>query len=409
MPALRHSSLRTAVRAGTMAVVALIVLLAAGNVPASAETVGGEQLARSAATVALGPGARPLPRIRAATGILADASTGEGLAQKGSHERRAPASTLKMLTALTVMPRTTPQDTYVATARAASVYGSRVGLRPGRAYTLEQLWYAVFLPSANDAAIAVAEANGGVRRTVRQMNEVAHELRALDTVARNPHGLDAKGQVSSAYDLALIARAGLVRPDFATYAAAARAPFPDVKGRGSHSIYTTNRLLLHGWRGAIGVKTGYTTKAGRTYVGAAKRGGRTLIVALMGVREPSEDAARKLLAWGFANADRVTPVGQLVEPGSPVPGVMDAAEALGTAGAAADQAGSGGDGTTTTAAERAQQPNRRPTAGVAGGLARALAAATALVLVRRRTYRSGAERELANQEPPVIDELVQAD
>lgn len=224
-----------------------------------------------------------------------------------------------MLTALTVLPRTTPETTYVATDRAAGIYGSRVGLRPGRTYTLDQLWYAVFLPSANDAAIAVAEANGGVKRTIRQMNDVAYELRALDTVARTTNGLDSPGQRSSAYDLTLIARAGLQREDFARYASARTARFPDVKGKGSHRIYTTNRLLLHGWKGTIGVKTGFTSQAGRTFVGAASRDGRTLIVSLMGIRESTEDAARKLLKWGFENADDVAPVGLLVDPGSPLP------------------------------------------------------------------------------------------
>ena len=209
MPRLHRGHLRRAALAGAALAMSLTAL---GLVPAAAETLGGEQLASPTSTVALQPGADPLPKVKAATWILADADTGEVLAQKGSHVRRAPASTLKMLTALAVMPSTTPETTYVATTRAAYIYGARVGLKPGRTYTMDQLWYAVFLPSANDAAIAVAEANGGVRRTVRQMNDVAYELRALDTVAKNTNGLDAPGQLSSAYDLALFARAGLARP-----------------------------------------------------------------------------------------------------------------------------------------------------------------------------------------------------
>lgn len=297
-----------------------ILAIAVGSVlvavPAHAETIGGAQLDSTRRTVNLGPGAQPLPDVRAATWLLADAETGEVLAHKGAHVQRAPASTLKTLTALTVLPRTNPDQTYVATRRAASIYGARVGLKPGKTYTMHQLWNAVFLPSANDAAIAVAEVNGGVRRTVDQMNEVAASLGALDTVARNTNGLDAPGQVSSAYDLALIARAGLEREDFASYARRARAQFPDVRGRGMHTIYTTNRMLLNGWPGAIGVKTGFTSRAGRTFVGAAERDGRTLIVTLMGIRESTEDAATKLLAWGFRNADKVQPVGVLVEPGT---------------------------------------------------------------------------------------------
>ncbi len=298
--------------------------------PAQAETVGGPQLDSPRRTVNLGTGAQPLPEVWAATWVLADADTGEVLAHKGAHVQRPPASTLKTLTALTVMPQTDRNQTYVATRRAASIYGSRVGLKPGKTYTMHQLWNAVFLPSANDAAIAVAEVNGGVRKTVEQMNQVAADLGALDTVAKNTNGLDAPGQVSSAYDLALIARAGLEREDFASYARRARAQFPDVRGRGTHTIYTTNRMLLNGWPGAIGVKTGFTSEAGRTFVGAAERNGRTLIVTLMGIKESTDDAATKLLTWGFRNADKVEPVGLLVSPDS-VGGVRSSSDESATA------------------------------------------------------------------------------
>jgi D-alanyl-D-alanine carboxypeptidase (penicillin-binding protein 5/6) len=176
----------------------------------------------------------------------------------------------------------------------------------------------------------VAEANGGVVKTIAQMNALADRLQARDTVARTPNGLDTPGQVSSAYDLALIARAGMQLPDFAKYAGTAKAYFPDMKGKGRHPIYTTNRLLRHGYRGMMGVKTGFTSRAGRTYVGAATRHGRTLIVTLMGVHEASETAARKLLDWGFANDGRVTPIGQLVAPlpqGQASPGPNPSADA----------------------------------------------------------------------------------
>ena len=300
-------------RAALAALAALALLVGTAG-PSTADTIGGDRLASTHRTVDLLPGADPLPEIWAETWIIADATTGHVLAQKGSHVRRAPASTLKMLTALTVLPVTSPQTTVVATKKAAYTYGARVGLRPGRSYSLDDLWYAVFLPSANDAAIAVAQANGGVRKTLREMNAVAARLQANDTVARTPNGLDRRGQLSSAYDLTLIARAGLARADFAKYAGTARATFPDTKGKGRHPIYTTNRLLLKGYRGIIGVKTGFTSQAGRTYVGAARRGGTTLIVALMGIHESSESAARKLLDWGFANRDAVSPVGVLVDP-----------------------------------------------------------------------------------------------
>lgn len=303
-------------------------LVAAPTGPSAAETVGGDLLERTSRTVDLLPGGDPLPDLWAETWIIADAETGEVLAHKGAHVLRPPASTLKTLTALTVLPQTSPDDQYVATERAAGIYGARVGLRPGKAYALEDLWHAVFLPSANDAAIAVAEANGGVRTTVRQMNRTARALGALDTVARNTSGLDAPGQVSSAYDLALIARAGFQRADFARYAGMERASFPDLRGKGRHTIYTTNRLLLHGYRGLLGGKTGFTTQAGRTYVAVAERRGTRLVIALMGIKESTEDAARKLLDWGFANRDRVQPVGVLVNPTASDPSAAPSPVAL---------------------------------------------------------------------------------
>lgn len=364
----------------------LMCALALVASPAHADPIGGLELARTHVTVVPEPDADPLPRIKAASWVLADADTGEVLAHKGAHVRRAPASTLKMLTALTVLPRLDPQGTWTATRKAAFTYGSRVGLRPGRAYTLDELWHAVFLPSANDAAIAVAQANGGVKSTVMQMNEVARDLNALDTHAVNTSGLDAPGQLSSAYDLALIARAGMRRPDFAGYAGTARATFPDVRGKGRHPIYTTNRLLLHRWKGMLGVKTGFTSRAGRTYVGMARRDGRTLLVTLMGIRESSEVAARDLLTWGFANADRVRPVGTLVEAG---PSTADPGTTSSTAQAAAADA-SPRSGDDPAAAPPKSAPASTPQSATLapvtalGGVLLAGAVAGSLLLRRRR-------------------------
>jgi len=295
--------------------VAGVLLL--GGQPAAAQDLGGELLTKPGRVVQLGPGAKELPPLMARTWLIADARTGEILAAKGAHRTRAPASTLKMLTALTVIPKLPLDSTTVARAKAVNMYGARVGLVKGKTYTIEQLMNAMMLPSANDAAVALAQANGGITRTVSQMNELAAQLQARNTVARNPSGLDAPGQQSTAYDLALIARAGLAQPTFADFVKRTKAEFPK-KGKKMRPIYTTNRLLLGNYPGVVGVKTGFTSNAGRTYVGAATRNGRTLIVSFMGVRERTDVAAAKLLTWGFANADKVTPIGVLVDPISTV-------------------------------------------------------------------------------------------
>jgi D-alanyl-D-alanine carboxypeptidase (penicillin-binding protein 5/6) len=366
--------------------------------PRTADTIGGPALASEKRTVQLLDGADPLPPVKAASWVLADADTGAVLAHKGAHVRRAPASTLKMLTAVTLLPRLDRDGTTKASGKAASIYGTRVGLRAGKTYALDDLWYAVFLPSANDAAIAVAEANGGVKRTVRQMNKVAYDLRALDTVAKTPNGLDAPGQRSSAYDLALIAREGLKDPDFARYASTAKTQFPNTKGKGTHAIYTTNRMLLHGWRGAIGIKTGFTSQAGRTFAGAATRKGRTLIVTLMGIEEPTESAAKRLLSWGFKNADRVEPVGVLVERGSPLPESLDTISGGGETGASPgasadgtkpEQAGDGQEGGTVDEPAAAGPLGSAPGVPIIALVAAALIAIGILVLMALRRPAKG--------------------
>jgi len=260
--------------------------------------------------VDLGPDASPLPDVWARSWVLADAATGAILAEKKMDAPRRPASTLKVLTAITLLPRLAPDQTYVVRKKEAEAYGSRAGIVRGKTYTIDQLMYGLLLPSGNDAAIALARANGGVLETVAQMNQVALDLQANDTTARNPTGLDSPGQFTTAYDLTVIARAALEREDFRTYVSAFRATIP-AKGKKSRTIYNQNRLLTGGFKGAIGVKTGFTSKAGRTFIGAAERKGITLIVTVLGSREPTADAARKLLNWGFANLNAVTPVAYL--------------------------------------------------------------------------------------------------
>ena len=151
------------------------------------------------------------------------------------------------------------------------------------------------------------------------MQDVAYSLQADDTVVKNPSGLDADGQLTSAYDLALIARAAMQLEDFRTVTASVSYDFPGRpagkgKKRPTYKIYTQNRLLLHGFDGAVGGKTGYTTLAGRTFWGAAERDGHVLAVTLLQVRDRTETAAKALLTWGFANRTKVTPVGTLVGP-----------------------------------------------------------------------------------------------
>jgi len=309
---MRNQSHTRSIRLGCIGLIAAFGLgLGPGPAVAApgATPVGGEQLTGKGKIVNLGQGSDPLPDVFAKTWVVANADTGEILAAKGPHILRSPASTLKTLTALTLMPQMDPGTLIKAKKRAVNTYGSKVGLVRGREYTANDLFYALLLPSANDAAMALAQGAGSIKGTLAQMNELADSLGALDTVAKNPSGLDAPGQVSSAYDLATIGRTALTLPYLREVVATKKHEFANKKK--SKTIYTQNRMLLGNFKGTIGLKTGYTTKAGRTFIGAAERKGTTYVVSLMGIKEASASAAEKLLGWAFANADTVTPIGVL--------------------------------------------------------------------------------------------------
>jgi serine-type D-Ala-D-Ala carboxypeptidase (penicillin-binding protein 5/6) len=257
----------------------------------------------------------PPPNVAAVSYVVADARTGAVLASKEPHRRLPPASTLKMLTALALLPVLPPRQVYTATYADAAVEGSRVGIIENGRYRAHQLFEGLFVMSGNDAANSLANAAGGLPATVRRMNATAARLQAYDTVAVNPSGLDAPGQLSSAYDLALFARAGLRRADFRRYAGTVRSRFPGGGKKPSFQIWTRNKFLAR-YDGAIGIKNGYTSKARSTLAAAATRGGRTLIVTLMGTKRAAWKEAGALMDWGFRAAAGARPVGQLVGPAS---------------------------------------------------------------------------------------------
>ena len=280
--------------------------------------VGGPKLGGTGLVVGAGdPGVPAVPDVTAASWVVADADTGEILAAKDPHGLYRPASTLKTLTAVTLIPRLDPCQVYTATKADLHAECTCVGVAFGTAYRVKMLLTGMLIYSGNDAADTLAGAYGGIGKTVSAMNAEAHYLKAYDTTAGTPSGLDSPGEHSSAYDLALIARAGLAMPDFRSYVSTRHALFTMPKGT-TRTIFTHVKLLPN-YDGAIGVKNGYTVAAQATYVGAATRNGHTLIATLMhstvGPRVWHEDAA--LLDWGFAALDKVVPVGQLVSPDLP--------------------------------------------------------------------------------------------
>src|SRR3954449_10842098 len=298
---------------------ALLALLAApASAAARSEPIGGPLLGTHGVVMQRLAGAPALPRgLTASSWLVADADTGEVLAARAPHVQHLPASTLKVLTAVTLLPRLNPSQLVRVTYDDAAVDGSKVGLVPGMRYSIDTLFASMLVVSANDAAGALAEAAGGTPATVAAVKATPRHLPAYDTPARTPSGLDATSETTSAYDLALIARAGLRMPAFRHYVqiVTSHVPAPHHK---RYQIYTHDQLLTS-YRGMIGGKNGYTVAASATFVGAARRHGHTILIALMHAPPDFWPQAGSLLDWGFAADGRVAPVGQLVDPESAAP------------------------------------------------------------------------------------------
>src|SRR3954447_10129433 len=293
---------------------ALLALLAApASAAARSEPIGGPLLGTHGVVMQRLAGAPALPRgLTGASWLVADADTGEVLAARAPHVRRLPASTLNVLTPGTLLPRLDPAQMVRTTYDDAAVDGSKVGLVPGMRYSVDTLFASMLVVSANDAAGALAEAAGGTRATVAAMNATARHLQAYDTRARTPSGLDATSETTSAYDLALIARAGLRMPAFRHYVQIVTDHVPAPRHK-RFQIYTHDQLLTS-YRGMIGGKNGYTVAASATFVGAARRHGHTILISLMHAPPNFWSQAEKLLDWGFAADGQVVPVGHLVDP-----------------------------------------------------------------------------------------------
>lgn len=241
--------------------------------------------------------------ISAKAAILTDADSGRVLFEKNADERLGMASTTKIMTALTVLRLTEASKTVTVPQEAVGIEGSSVYLCKGEQLTVEQLLYALLLSSANDAAVALAVFSAGsVDKFVAEMNAYAAELGANDTHFVNPHGLADSEHYTTAYDLALISRVALnnelLRKVFSTYKKA--LPF---NGEENKRLAVNHNKLLKSYKGAVGLKTGYTKATGRCLVSAAERDGLTLIcVTLNSPNDWQEHTA--LLDYGFENYSR---------------------------------------------------------------------------------------------------------
>jgi D-alanyl-D-alanine carboxypeptidase (penicillin-binding protein 5/6) len=235
-------------------------------------------------------------------GLVFDLDSGEVLWRRRPLRVVPMASLTKIMTALVVVDRTRPDDPVRITQAALDYSGSGIGLLPkGRRVRLETLLNGLLLVSGNDAAIALAvHLSGSERRFVRLMNRRARRWGLTCTHFASSHGLEA-GNRSCARDLAVMTRMAMAKPRIRRVARRRQVTFRfPIKGG---KLYLTghNPLMRLGYRGAVGLKTGYTSEAGRCFVGVARRGGRRLGVVLLNSRDPAKHAL-KLLDAGFARA-----------------------------------------------------------------------------------------------------------
>jgi D-alanyl-D-alanine carboxypeptidase (penicillin-binding protein 5/6) len=241
------------------------------------------------------------PTIKARSAIVLDLDTGSVLYQRDAHGRHAPASLLKVATALVALEHLGLDQVVTAPASINQLPwdSTRMGLRAGERLTVRELLYGLFLNSGNDAAITLAEAAMPRATFVGLMNAKATQLGLVDTHFVNPVGLDDPGQYTSAADLARIS-VELTRR-FPEVAAIASTPSITLSATATHHAYALYNLnqLIRTYAGATGLKTGWTGGAGGCLIATATRNGRHLLVVVMGSPSLFVEAAT-LLDYGLA-------------------------------------------------------------------------------------------------------------
>lgn len=237
--------------------------------------------------------------LSAASAIVLDQKTGQVLYAHNPNTRRQPASTIKVLTALLALQSLDDAELVPVSRHAARMPRSKIYIQPGKEYKAGELIDAVLLRSANDASVAVAEKIAGSEIAfAKKMTALAHSFGAKNTVCKTANGLTARGQYSTARDLAMIFMHAMKDHEFSQRISQKKVATSDGATLKNH-----NKAL---WQveGATGGKTGYTQSARRTYVGSFTRDNDTLVVAFMGSDHIWRDV-KKLTEYGFARKNNL--------------------------------------------------------------------------------------------------------
>ena len=240
----------------------------------------------------------PAPEVTAFAAVVIDQASGAILYDKQANRVLAPASLTKVATAIIALEEGDLNATVTVDVDSRFMKDSSVmGIIPGDQFTLRDLVYGLMLPSGNDAALAIGRHLAGSDAAfVEKMNALARRLSLFDTNFANPHGLSARGHLTTAHELAVLSRYAMSVPGFAEIVGT-----PYWTAVGSRTIPMMNlHPFTFAYPGGDGVKTGYTERAGRTMVASATRGGHRLYVVLLNSPLMEQDAVA-LMNWAFAN------------------------------------------------------------------------------------------------------------
>lgn len=264
-------------RRSRLAVVVVLVAAAAAAWPHAVAALRFSGFGTRAA-----PRPRP-PALAAGSVLVVDDRTGKAVFAINAGQRRAMASTTKIMTGLIAAERlTNPRAVVVITHEAASVGEATIYLKRGQRWSVNQLMVGLFVASANDAAVALADyIAGSETRFVALMNRRARLLGLADTHFENANGLDAPGHYTTARDLTRLARVAMRNPRFAKYVRIRYAKLPWPGHPKPLDLRNHNTLLIH-YAWIDGVKTGWTNKAGYCIVAHGTYGGVSLYVTLLG-------------------------------------------------------------------------------------------------------------------------------
>lgn len=243
--------------------------------------------------------------LHASSALLMDGDSGRVLYEKNGYEVLPMASTTKIMTCLYTLKHGDLSEKVTVSKRASQAPQVKLGMREGEEYQLSDLLYSLMLESHNDTAIAIAESvEGSVEAFCKKMTEEVRTFGCKETCFETPNGLDSENHHTTAYELALITREALKNESFREIIKTPSHSFSTLDGKRSFSV-TNHNAFLSLYKGAIGVKTGFTGKAGYCFVGAVEDDNRLFLSVVLACGWPPNKTykwadTKKLMDYGTA-------------------------------------------------------------------------------------------------------------